>query len=176
MVVPAPGANGAICWCRQMSSGTSICPACAERQLLALLSTTPNTSLSSEERVALSEVVSGWLACLPQAVLPKGGVTISHKAAKPAAGGPPALPPHMTALGEQRQLVAGHGRRWIGCARATPEELCYLKGIVIYDDAASCFLSEDEAREAFITLGWLLIQLSGLQVGDVQVGEEPKQS
>src|SRR5437879_1788901 len=64
MVVPAPGANGAICWCRQMSSGTSICPACAEQQLLALLSTTPNTPLSSEERVALSEVVSGgWRTC-----------------------------------------------------------------------------------------------------------------
>ena len=168
--------NGAICQCRQTSDGTVICPAYVERQLLVLLSTTPNIPLSLEERVALSEAVNGWLARLPQAMPPKGGVTTSRKAAKSAAGGPPALPPHMTALGEQRQLVAGHGRRWIGCASATPEELCYLKGIVIYDDAASCFLSEDEAREAFVTLGWLLIQLSGLHVGDIPVGEEPKRS
>lgn len=166
-------AEASMCRCHMENGVRVICPGCAERQLLMALDTTPNTPLASEERMALSEAVNTWLARLSQAMLQKGSAPV-EMTAKLAAPLPPALPPHITALGEQRQLVADHGRHWIGCARATPEELSSLKGVVIYDEVVSCFLSEDEAREAFVTLGWLLVQLSSLHVGDAQAGEEPR--
>lgn len=103
---------------RLTPGGTITCPFCAERQLLA---TASNAPISSEERVALSEAINGWFDHLLQAQRQVGGVIPPRReAAMLATGDPPALPPHMTPLGEQRQLVAGHGRAGLGAQGQHP--------------------------------------------------------
>ena len=77
-------------------------------------------------------------------------------------GSTPALPPHLTAVGEHHALSP---RWWIGCARATPEELRSLQGIVMYNKTTCLFLAEDEARKAFRMGGMLLAQLAGERKG-----------
>lgn len=77
-------------------------------------------------------------------------------------GSTPALPPHLTAIGEHHALSP---RWWIGCARATPEELRSLRGLVIYNKAECFFLAEDEARKAFHMGGVLLAQVAGERKG-----------
>lgn len=149
-------------------------PNSAAQRLLTAPGPVSNALLSAQERSALAGAIDDWLAHLSQ-VQQKSSREAVEMTAMLATPLPPTLPLHITALGEQRQLVTGLGRRWMGCARATPKELCSLKGIVIYDETISCFLSEDEAREVFVALGWLLVQLSSLQIGDAQAAEEPKQ-
>lgn len=63
-VAVAPARDNQICLCRTTSQGMIVCPACAERQLLALLESTPNTPLSPAEREALSAAVNGWFDSL----------------------------------------------------------------------------------------------------------------
>ena len=75
---------------------------------------------------------------------------------------PPALPSHLTALGEHHALSPYW---WIGCACATPEELRSLQGIVIYNKTECLFLAEDEARKAFRMGGVLLAQVAGERKG-----------
>ncbi len=161
---------------RREKGAKAICPECAGRRLLRGLNPAPDTLLASESRIALVGTVNEWLASLLQTMQQQDSSALVEMTARLAAPLPPALPPHITAQGLQRQLVAGHGRRWIGCARATPEELCDLKGIVIYDGAVSCFLAEDEAREVFVTLGWLLMELESQPVGNIRAAEGQQQS
>lgn len=73
---------------------------------------------------------------------------------------PPVLPDHLTPLGEQRRLSGSQGRYWIGLARATPDELRHIQGLVIYTRRAHLFLKVEEAREALSAAGPLLASLS----------------
>ena len=76
-------------------------------------------------------------------------------------GTPPALPRHLTPIGEQYPLSPYW---WIGCACAAPEELRSLQGIVMYNKTACVFLSEDEAKKAVGLAPQLLTQLGSMHV------------
>ncbi|MGH2496521.1 MAG: hypothetical protein ACRDIV_17625 [Ktedonobacteraceae bacterium] len=73
----------------------------------------------------------------------RGIETITH--AETTTDAPPTLPSHITPIGEQRRFSPYW---WIGCARAAPEELRSLQGIVIYNTSECFFLAEDEAIHA----------------------------
>ncbi len=91
-----------------------------------------------------------------------GAPSTENRIGLAAPGSTPALPPHLTALGEHHALSAYW---WIGCACAAPEELRSLRGIVIYNKTECLFLAEDEARKAFRLGGVLLAQFAGERKG-----------
>lgn len=66
----APPTETGTCQCRLTPGGTIVCPACAERQLLALLVTAPNPPVSREEQATLYEKVNTWFDSLQQQAHP----------------------------------------------------------------------------------------------------------
>jgi len=98
-----------------------------------------------------------------------GAPTTENQMCLAVPGSTPALPPHLTAVGEPYRFSPYW---WIGCACATPEELRSLQGIVIFNKTECLFLAEDEARKAVSLATLLLTQLGSMhacrKVGDME--------